>query len=171
MSVFAATRTGYHRIRWIRYATSHTGQASLYEFRTPPELLRAVLIAERVGNDPSVQDASWPVFVDHLPHRPHQAICVYRTTGIRDGRIMQTGHSVRHPGWQIRVRGLDYAAVWSRVRRIQIVLDSILRREVEIGGQWYIIQAVTQTGDALDLGQEPGADRRSSVTINGTMTI
>lgn len=139
---------------------------------SPPEILRAALLAGGVGHEPDVVDASlWPVFVDHLPPKPNQAICVYRTSGIREGRIMATGESIRKAGWQIRVRANDHSAVWQRASLVQTYLDTIQNLDVGIGGRTYTIKAVTQVGDALDLGQEADADRRNNATLNGTITL
>lgn len=136
------------------------------------EVLRAALVVGGVADDPMFQDGTrWPCFVGHLPPEPDQAICVYRTTGTREGRIMPSGESVRKYGFQIRVRAADYATAWARVDMLLAYLDTIRMLEVVVDGQTRTIASVTQTGDALDLGQEPDAKRRNNVTINGTMTL
>jgi len=141
--------------------------------RTHPELLRAAMIATGIGTEPVISNAQalWPIYVDHLPAKPDMAICVYNTPGIKEGRMMRTGESIRKPGWQIRVRAHDYTQVWSKVNQIQKYLDTIHRTSVNIEGDLFIIQSVTQIGDALNLGQENDADRRNNVTINGTITL
>lgn len=139
---------------------------------SPADVLRAALIAGGAGDDPSaLSGTSWPIFVDHLPQVPTKALCVYNTAGITEGRIMRTGETIRKPGWQIRVRAADLQTVRERVALIQKYLDTICQFPIAIDGELYFIVAVSQTGDALDLGQEPDAARRNNVTLNGTITL
>lgn len=139
---------------------------------SPTDVLIAALVVMGVGVYPnSATVPIWPIYADHLPELPDNALCLYDTTGVREGRIMRTGESIRHPGWQIRVRALDAPTAWSKVRAIEKVLDAIRQLEIVLDGERYKIAAVTQTGTPLPLGQETDAKRRDHITINGTITI
>lgn len=135
---------------------------------TPAEILRAAL--EGLGAVAAYNATPWPCFVDHMPPTPDECVCVYRTTGTKDGRLM-AGATIRHPGFQIRVRGMDHRTTWERAALIQTALDSIKNTAIVLDGENYTITAATQTGDALDNGQEPEAARRNIITINGTLTL
>lgn len=137
---------------------------------SPAELLRSALVAAAVGADPeSGPNPTWPVFVSHLPSNPDNAICVYDTSGKRDGRIM-TGPSISKPGWQVRIRAVDYRTAAGKMKEIQRALDAISQFALTLDGDSYVIEAVTQTGTPLSLGQEPDASRRDGITLNGTVT-
>lgn len=136
---------------------------------SPADRLREALVQGTVGARPGV-GATWPVFVGHLPDAPDSAICVYNTTGIRQGRLMRTGEGQVKPGWQVRVRAKTGPEAWAKVAEVQRFLDTVRRLVVVVGGLHFRIDSITQTGTALALGQETDAARRENVTINGTIT-
>lgn len=138
---------------------------------TPAEVLRAALIAGGVGVLPASSPTPvWPIYVDHLAQSPDNAICVYDTSGRRDGRLM-AGESISKPGWQIRVRATNYVIAMRKMKAIQRELDSISQLTLTLDADDYLLEAVTQTGTPLSLGQEPEATRRDNITLNGTITI
>jgi len=154
------------------YTTTQGGQAAVLRAVGPAEVLRAALTDAGVVDAPALQDGGhWPCFVNYMPDTPSRVVAIYDTTGILEGRVMRTGATVRHPGWQIRVRADDYPSLWARVSLIQTALDAIRNTGVVVDGSRRTMAAVTQTGDALDLGQEPNALGRNNATLNGTMTI
>jgi hypothetical protein len=106
-----------------------------------------------------------------MPDNPDNAICVYDTAGIREGRVQSTGESLSKPGWQIRVRSKGHPVGYARIQAIVSHLDGILQETVAISGNSYIIQAVTQTSTVLALGQEPEGEKRNLFTLNGTITF
>jgi hypothetical protein len=105
-----------------------------------------------------------------MPAKPDNAVCVYDTAGLRDGRLMPTGESMTKVGWEIRVRATDHPTAHGKIKDIKKYLDGIRMREVVLGGDAYTIASVTQTSGVLAIGQEPDAERRVSFTLNGTMT-
>ncbi|MBU1067253.1 minor capsid protein [Patescibacteria group bacterium] len=138
---------------------------------TPAEILRASLVAGGVGVLRSKNSTgAWPIFVGHIPSEPDDAVCVYDTAGIREGRMQGTGESVGKPGFQVMVRGADHTTAYARMKLVASHLDSLLRERVAIDGDSYTIQAVKQTGTILALGQEPDGQRRNLFTLNGTIT-
>jgi hypothetical protein len=141
---------------------------------TPATILAAVLIQSNYGVRPSAvpmgQVPVWPVYVGHLPPTPDEAICIYDTTGYREGRIQYSGETVRKPGWQIRIRSRGYLMGAAVVKAIQRFLDTIRNFQVDVDSSDYMICTVAQTGDILSLGQEPEAARRENFTLNGTIT-
>lgn len=136
---------------------------------SPAEVLRVALVAYAVGVLPSA-GGDWPIYVGHLPDEPDDAICVYDTGGVRNGRLQGSGTSIEKPGWQIRVRADAHTDAHAKMKEVQGILDTIRRLQVVVGGVGYTIAAVTQTSGVLSLGQEPDAKRRIAFTLNGTLT-
>lgn len=141
---------------------------------SPADVLRAALVQGGIGALPSggttPRVPTWPVYAGHLPDAPDNALCCYDTSGKKDGRAM-TGETIKHPGWQILIRAADARTAWVKAHEIERYLDTIKNLSVSINGDAYRLNAVTQTGTPLALGQEPDKTRRESITINGTMTL
>lgn len=142
---------------------------------SPAHILRTALIQAGVGVATETLNPGavpvWPLSIGHLPKTPDNAMCVYDTTGKPDGRLMGTGETIQHPGFQIRVRSNSYQAAWSKISELQGTLNALVRRSVMIDGVSYSILSVTQTGSPLSLGQDADAARRDQLTLNGTLTI
>ncbi len=136
---------------------------------SPAELLRASVVAGLFGTEPTAAGA-WPVFVGHMPDEPDNVICVYDTTGLTDGRIQSNGETIRHPGWQVRVRATDHPTGYAKIAAIRNHIDGIIREGIVIGTHSYTIQAATLTGGVQTIGQEPEGTRRDNFTINGILT-
>lgn len=135
------------------------------------EIIRGAIVAESLGVLFSVSPSGdWPVFVAHLPDSPDDAICVYDTPGVREGRMQKTGESVGKPGWQVRVRSIEHGDGIIKISQIARYFDTVLREPVAIGAYNYVIQAITQTGTILPLGQNNDEKRRYHFTLNGTIT-
>lgn len=137
---------------------------------SPADILRHALVGAGVATLPSAAGA-WPCYVGHLPaDAADNALCVYDTTGRRDGRLM-SGQSITHPGWQVKVRAKDHPTAWAKAGEVKTALDAIHNLAVAIAPENYTVAAVTQTTDVLTLGQEQDARRREQVTVNGTLTF
>lgn len=136
---------------------------------SPAEVIRGFLVLSEAGNNHDA--AEWPVFVGHLPEDPDNAICVYDTTGINDGRIMADGEVVAKYGWQVRVRGTAHDIAWGRITAIADALDGAARAAVAVGSNNYTLHSTTRGGSAVSLGQEAEGKRRCGFTLNGTATI
>ena len=139
---------------------------------SPADVLRHALIQAGLGTLPSA-NGEWPIYTDHLPDKPDNAICTYDTTGVADGRLM-SGQTIRHPGWQVRLRGKTTRAAWVKAREVQRTLDTLRELTVAIAGETYTVASITQTSDVVSLGlmllseQHTG---REQLTLNGTLTL
>jgi len=139
---------------------------------TPAELLRASLVSAGLGvmrtRNPN---NDWPVYVSHLPDAPANAICVYDTAGVKDGRVMGTGETFQHPGFQIRVRATDYATAHTKIRAVVTHLDTIRQQTLAVDEDSYKLVAVTQMGNPIPLGREDDGAQRESFTLNGILAF
>jgi|SRR6185503_6369049 len=136
---------------------------------SPSDIIRQALI------DLSLVDTSegWSVFVGFFPDTPDEAVCVYDTAGVLDGRLMVTGEVIEHPGIQIRVRGKSYPAVWSKITEITKGLDVIKKLSVVFSEEEaYTVHNVSRSGAILPMGiDEIGNRRLHNFAANMTVTI
>ena len=136
---------------------------------SPAQVIRQFLIDQAILTETD----AWPAYVMHLPNTPDEVACLYDTAGRFDGRIMETGEKVVHPGVMILVRGKEYQDVYDKVHEITDALDAILRNDVVLSTEYaYLVQSVSRTSPPMALGvEETGDRRRHRITINMTVTL
>lgn len=136
---------------------------------SPADIIRQLLI------DLSLVDTSegWESFVGFFPDTPDEAVCVYDTAGALDGRIMESGEVIEHPGIQIRVRGKSYTAVWSKITAITRGLDAVQKVSVVFSEEEvYTVHNVSRSGAMIPMGiDEIGNRRLHNFAANMTITI
>lgn len=138
--------------------------------KSPAEIIRKLLLDLGHG----LVDGNWSTFVGYLPDQPANAICVYDTTGRKDGRFMATGEQLMHSGIQVMVRGKTYPDVWSKMNTIAEALDAQINTIVEFdtAENNYKIQNISRTGTPHSLGLvEEGSRRYHVFTINAITTL
>ena len=149
---------------------------------SPAFWIRCLLIREGMGVAATGEGVKvWPVYVGSMPDGKEgtapinasgiedNAIAVYNTAGLLDGREA-AGRTVEHPGWQVKVRSLDYEAGYAKIKAIAEMFDTIKMTYVVDGSQVTLIHAITR-GPVLTLGAVPGNRRRDAFSVNGTVTI
>ncbi len=138
----------------------------------PADVLRQLLIDLGLGVEAG---NTWPIFVGFLNDEdqniPANALCVYDTSGKLDGRIMQTGEQVEHPGIQIRIRSLEYPVGFEKAKNITLALDAVRHVLVTVGADLYLIQNVSRAGAIIPLGVESTEQRRFHFTVNAMLTL
>jgi len=139
--------------------------------RTPAEVLTAhfasLLLCTRPEDD---ADGLWPATVDFLPDDPDNALSLYNTSGNLDGRIQSSGEVIQHPGIQIRVRALDSAEGYLKIKELALAMNAVKRALVAFDDEFYTIHAIKQTSDIFSIGKEPDGNR-FWFSVNGTITI
>lgn len=137
------------------------------------DIVRLLLL--QLGYGEENQSSNWAVFVGFVPDDPDNAIVVFDTAGMPDGRLMTTGERIEHPGIQIRVRGLEYAVTRNRAEAIALALDAQHNAEIDLDEESvsasYIVQNITRTGMIMPLGAEESDRRRFHFTINAILTL
>lgn len=144
---------------------------------SPANLLAAYLDAHAV-TVPRPDGAAPVTYYGSLP--AHTAapvcLCVYDTSGRRDGRIMtnnggsREGHSIYHPGYQIRSRAYSKQTAWVLITWAMQALDVLRRAGVEVDGEAYMLHAATASGSPLTMPTEPETNLEG-YTTNGIVTI
>lgn len=139
----------------------------------PLDLVSAYLIAEGVFGDPEGSTLDWPLYTTFEPDSDDtedDCGAIYDTTALKDGRLMRTGKTIRHPGVMIKVRSLDYAEGWTKMEAVVTAMDAIRNTPVMVDGNPYTINAATLRTDINFLGVEPKGKRRNLFSVNYTLT-
>lgn len=112
-------------------------------------------------------------FIGYLPDLPDNAITLYDTEGIQDGRIQSSGERIDHPGVQVTLRGTNYPAVSQHANQIASFLDAQKRISIAVdSNDTYILHNVKRTGTLNYLGVETqGSKRRHIFTLNMVVTL
>lgn len=131
------------------------------------EIIRQLLI----DGDKGSEEGDWPIYVAFFPPKPDEAICVFDMPGKFDGRIMQTGEKIEHPGIQIMVRGREYLTTWRKVNDIALFLDIQFNVTVALSTEEaYFVNNISRVGPLTPLGVEPEDRRRHHFAINAMLT-
>jgi len=113
---------------------------------------------------------SWPVYYSFLPDQPDQAICVYSTTGIKQGRFQVSGATQIHHGIQVVVR--SRTAAEQKARAIYKALDEqVANAVVDVGDSTYEVQAVSHAGEVREVGLEAPITKRNFFIFNSVVAI
>jgi hypothetical protein len=139
------------------------------------DLIRLILIAEGVGVSTNTTTSVWPIYVSFLPDLPDNALVVYDTTGVLQGRAMGSGEVITKPGIQVRVRASNHPTGYAKAQAVTEVLDAIRKERVVIASGvfagTYVVENVARTADILPMGVEgEGTERRHNFTINALLT-
>lgn len=115
-------------------------------------------------------DATWPLYTNHLPDKPSNAGAIFDTPGLKDGRYM-IGFVPQKFGVQLMLRALDNQIGYAKIEDVAIDLDAVINAELSIDSGDYVIQNVSRTSPINSLGIEEGTGRRFLFTINFLITM
>ena len=136
----------------------------------PSNIVQQMLVDLGGGTAPA-DNGSWPVYWSHEPDTPDDAITVYDTEGVNQGRIQIDGEVQMQHGIQIRIRGETVTSGGTKANALQELLDKSVRRtSVTVSGTDYIVHSFNRVGDARHIGQEPET-RRQIYTLNGLVSL
>lgn len=138
---------------------------------TPAQVVRMLLLNYVLGTEPE-DELDWPIFFDHMPDGPDEAICVYHTQGRMQGRIHITGENIEQYGIQIKVRAATRSVARRRMELIMEAMDlQVLRDYVELDDDGYTVQSMNRTSSLLPDGYDTPSSQRRSFTTNYTASI
>lgn len=138
------------------------------------DVLASYLFTTGIVTIPS-QNKPWPLYLNSMPEKPDEAITVFDTAGLEDGKVMKTGTTLFHPGYQFRLRVINNSRAVAKGLEIETYLDSILREEVviptrpDVPTKTYLLQAIRRTSNVIPIGAEEGGSRLI-YTLNGLIT-
>lgn len=120
----------------------------------------------------SFNATTWGLYVGMLPDTPDEAICVFNTTGVIQGRIQFTGETIEMHGVQVRIRGRYEEKTYAKARAIAVALDTQIRRTlVTIGSDTYRIFSFNRTSSVIPLGADSPTTKRRSFAVNGIVSV
>lgn len=139
------------------------------------EVLRQLLLDKalvEVTEGTPVKD--WAAYLSFLPDgapAPDNAVAIYDTPGLTDGRIMKTGENIIHHGVQVKFRAKTYILGWRKANDVAQEFEKVLRRTVTVETSTYKVQAISQVGTILSLGVDEGTKRRDLFTLNVIVSL
>lgn len=138
------------------------------------EIIGQLLLDLNQVTEPRLQKA-WPVYLAAMPDGDRirdDVLCVYDTTATLDGRLLEEGTVIEHPGWQVRVRGSKFRIARAKIVAVVKALDEYRGGNVVVEGVKYNIQNISRRSSILPLGlEENDRKRRSTFTVNGIITV
>lgn len=140
--------------------------------RSPAYILQQYLVSIGLVKMPPVAaGVIWAAFVGSQPDDSDLCVTLYDSTGLMDGRYMNPGSTIDHPGIQIRVRALDYMTAYNMIALITNTLDVISNVPITLGdGSKFTIKAVNRRGTILSLGEDKERHRQMFV-YNATISL
>jgi hypothetical protein len=137
---------------------------------SPAMVLATWLQQVAIGVDPLIGGATgWPIFVDQEADLPNEALAVYNTAGVVDGRIHNTGETIVHEGIQFSARSASLLLARQKIDEIALKVDALIQTPVTVGSNRYNINAINKTSGVLYAG--PDSKTRQKYTLNATATI
>jgi hypothetical protein len=136
---------------------------------SPADIIRE-LIGDLGHTDIGIP-ATWPAYVSFLPDFPAEAVAVYDSIGVQDGRLM-SGIKIEHDGIQIILRSPEYQDGWNKANDIALALDIQNNVSVDVESDTsYIVVNVSRIGTINAAGvDEKDGQRRHYFTINAKVT-
>lgn len=138
----------------------------------PAEILAQALLGLELVT-PQDDAGEWPIYIGNLPATPDEAVSIHDVEGILDGRLMDSGEYIEHPGFQLRIRvkATDYLRGWRKANSLANALASSIRGTVEVDDTAYTIDSVTLSSPPIPMGQDPDTQRRQNFSINGRISL
>lgn len=144
---------------------------------SPSEVLQAYFVGQGLGTLGHLQQyntppGNWPIYASYMPPEgPDQAVCIYDTSPVYDGRVMLTGAGVHHPGIQVMVRATDWPTTYSKAVDFHNALEQVKGVVVTLpDGSAYTISNAAEVKLPMRVGQEIGKNRMLC-SVNCVLTI
>jgi hypothetical protein len=136
---------------------------------SPAKIVRQLLINSEVARQ--VPLVPWPVYALSEPESPDDVLTVFNTSGVDHGRLMPTGERSQHEGIQVRVRAASEEEGYIKSMEVAEFFDRVLRVEVALGDNTYILHSFNRTSPVISLGKESPESKRYLFTINGLLLV
>jgi len=139
---------------------------------SPADIVATLLIALGLGQSPTENTPTWPIFVSREPDTPDSVITVYDTSGRLQGRFQTSGEVQEAFGIQVRVRDASHQDGYAKARAIAVALDeSISQESVTVDAATYTVVDVARTSGVFTLGTESPESKRNIFTINAVASL
>lgn len=136
---------------------------------SPADVLRYVLIEDGLGV--LANSGVWPIGVGVEADSPDDAITIYDTTGIGQGRTMPDGETQEMHGIQVRIRAARYEPGYTKARSIAVHLDTVYQKIIVVKTHTYCVHSIGRISDVISLGKESPQSKRILFTVNALVCI
>lgn len=126
-----------------------------------PEILFEVFYDLNIITDPE-ENKPWVGFINTLPDKPNEAVAFFDSSTETQGRIQKTGETIAFHEVQIRVRSTRSNLASKKMKEIEQALDEILKYEVSVDEERYLVHATHRMNTSVYIGQDE-SDRDSFV--------
>lgn len=138
---------------------------------SPAELVAQYMIdSEKVGDADKDPQPAWPVYVGHMPETPDNCVMISNSSGMQDGRHMEDGERVSHPGVSFRIRCSDYGVGFSKAEELALTADAANWTDVMVGELLFKLYNVKRLNDVIDIGVDSSSRRRRLFTFSATIS-
>jgi len=136
---------------------------------SPADILAEFLVFRGHATRPAA-NGLWTIYVDNMPTERDQAICIYNTDGVKQGRGMRSQQTWERPGIQVRVRGLDKSTPRAKMESLRAFFDTLAKETIIVGGNAYTLWCISRVGGILYMGQEE-TKLRENYTSNFLLSL
>lgn len=145
-------------------------------------VVQYLLIQLGLGVLPSAGSASqpWPVYRSLEPDQPDNAVTVYSTESVMEGREHVGSQMQSHYGFQVRVRATNDDLAQLKANAVAQALDPLAGYVVTLAPSVgdpsvvphaYLLASVTRKGDPLSIGNESPTSARKIYTVNAIVAF
>lgn len=142
----------------------------------PPEEIIQQMLVDMGEGVIGGQAGDWPIFAGDFPGNDEEtveddAVAIYGTQGLIQGRSHIDGEMAEKYGIQVRVRAENVVDGYVKCKSVfDKLTKQVLRREVDVDLEVYVVQAVTSTSTVIPLGRT-GPDRNRHYVANFVASI
>jgi hypothetical protein len=134
------------------------------------QIIQKMLVDMGHGTLPTSRGA-WPIARYKEMDRPDNVLTIYNTSGRDYGRRHRDGKRSQTKGFQVRVRSEDQDDGYIKLQTIQLAMDAVHMRQVNVEDSSYVVQTITTTGPPLSIGEDVPKSKRSIHTLNGLALV
>lgn len=136
---------------------------------TVADIIRRMLVTLGQGTLPSA-NGSWPIYAHNLPDTPDNAVVVYDTAGLLDGRSGADSVMEEHYGIEIMVRSSGVTG-YTKADAIAVAMDTVQNVSVTVDTTSYVVHAITRKSGVLKAGTETPTSKRYLFTVNAVVAL
>jgi hypothetical protein len=139
----------------------------------------AIILGSYLVNDLAVMktvasEEDWPLYLNFLPDDQPSKVkinagAIYDTSGILDGRLMETGEVIEHHGVQLKIRCETYPAGWKKIRDVVAMIQKIKNTTVIVNAYSFLLLNISMTTTIVNIGLDE--QRRWNFIVNFLMSI
>ena len=120
----------------------------------------------------------WPIYVSQEPDYPDNAIMVFDTSPVLQGRVHNDGEVQERHGIQVVVRGVNEESSGRKMREVSHKFDvsknpgdGVYRNQVIIDNRIYLVHSISRESGPFYLGKDRFRSFRDRYSLNVTVSV